>query len=184
MCSILAYTEGRMRIGLGANVTPTPSMQMLAQLIQQEEGYAPGTTSYADNNPGNLVYAGQPGATQGPGGFAVFDSYQDGLQALYNQLNLYATGACQACNGQPQTIASMTAIYAPAGQGNNNPAAYASFLASGMGVDSDTSLSDIFDGSVDASTSPEPMGIDVTDPTTIIVAGLAAVALLVVVMNA
>lgn len=175
-----------MLIGLGVtNVTPTPSMQMLAQLIQQQEGYAPGTASYTDNNPGNLVYAGQPGATQCPGSsFACFDTYSDGLQALYNQLNLYAEGTCQACGGEPQTIASMTQIYAPAGQGNNNPTAYASFLASGMGVDPSTSLSDIFDGSVDASTSPGPTGVTVAglDPTTIAIVGAVGLGLLLLVM--
>jgi hypothetical protein len=131
--------------GLGvSNVTPTPAMQTLAQAIQTQEGYYPGTIAYTDNNPGNLRYAGQPGATSGPGGFAVFDSYADGQQALYNQLNLYATGTCGACGGQPLTIEQMTAIYAPAGDGSNNPTAYANNLANALGVTPDTQLSDVF----------------------------------------
>lgn len=135
------------RVGaLSPGVTVTPGMQAVAQAIQTEEGYAPGTVSYQNNNPGNLVYAGQPGATPGAGGFADFATYQDGLDALYNQLNLYANGTCGACNGQPLTIEQMTAIYAPAGQGNNNPTAYAQNIASATGVSTDTPLSDVFSG--------------------------------------
>jgi hypothetical protein len=154
--------------GLGVtNVTPTPAMQQLAQAIQTQEGYYPGSIAYTDNNPGNLMYAGQPGATQGPGGFAVFDTYADGQQALYNQLNLYATGACASCNGQPLTLAQMTAIYAPAGSGGNDPTAYANNLASSLGVSTTDSLSDIIngdvssDGTVDTS-SVSGGGVDLT----------------------
>src|ERR1700678_3471252 len=104
---------------LGSAVVVAPQMQTLAQLIQTQEVYAtPGQTiagktyangsvSYQDNNPGNLMYAGQSGATPGPGGFAVFPTYDAGLNALYNQINLYSTGACGACGGQPLTIQQM-----------------------------------------------------------------------------
>jgi hypothetical protein len=133
--------------GLGVvNVTPTPAMVTMAAAIEQQEGFYPGSVAYTDNNPGNLVYAGQPNATAGPNGFAVFDNVADGTQALYNQLNLYAMGTCGACNGQPLTIAEMTSIYAPAGQAGNNPAAYASNLATALGVDPDDELSEVFSG--------------------------------------
>lgn len=39
-----------------------------------------------NNNPGNLRYAGQPGATKDKHGFAVFATAQDGAQALYEQI--------------------------------------------------------------------------------------------------
>jgi hypothetical protein len=163
--------------GLGVvNVTPTPAMQQMAAAIQQMEGYSPGSVSYTNNNPGNLVYAGQPGATAGPNGFAVFDSYQDGLQALYNQLGAYSAGTCSACGGQPLTVAQMTAIYAPAGQGSNDPAAYASFLSSSLGVDPNASLSDIFSGG--STFGAEGLGLDLSDPTTIAVLGMLTAGLL------
>jgi len=146
------------------NVTPTPAMQAMASQIQTVEGYYPpgsvvngvsypnGSIAYQNNNPGNLVYAGQPGASPGgAGGFAVFDSYADGQQALYNQLNLYAQGTCGQCNGQPQTLESVMNIYAPAGQAGNNPTAYANTLANSLGVDPSDSLSSIFAGT---ATSP------------------------------
>jgi hypothetical protein len=146
--------------GLGVvNVTPTPAMVTMAAAIEQQEGFYPGSVAYTDNNPGNLVYAGQPNATAGPNGFAVFDNVADGTQALYNQLNLYAMGTCGACNGQPLTIAEMTSIYAPAGQAGNNPTAYAINLAAALGVNPDDELSDVF-GGADLS-----LGSDSSSPT-------------------
>ena len=141
-------------LGLGSAYTVTPGMQAVASAIQTQEGYAPGTLAYQNNNPGNLIYAGQPGATPGAGGFAAFPTYQDGLNALYNQINLYATGACGVCGGQPMTVAQMTAVYAPAGQGSNNPTVYANNIASATGTTPDTPLSDILAGTVTPATMP------------------------------
>lgn len=132
--------------GLGSSVVVTPQLQTLAQAIQTQEGYYPGSLAYQNNNPGNLIYVGQSGATPGAGGFADFATYQDGLNALYNQLNLYSTGACAVCGGQPLTIAQMAAIYAPAGQGSNNPTVYANNMANALGVSPDTLLSDALAG--------------------------------------
>ncbi len=47
--------------------------------------------AYVNNNPGNLRFAGQDGAQQGEGGFARFNSPQEGVQALQNQIKLDAT---------------------------------------------------------------------------------------------
>jgi len=44
-----------------------------------------------NNNPGNLRFAGQTGASQGEGGFARFPSPEAGYQALKNQINLDAS---------------------------------------------------------------------------------------------
>lgn len=175
--------------GLGLVVPVTPQLQTLASAIQTQEGYFPGSVAYTNNNPGNLVYAGQSGATRGPNGFAVFDNYQDGLNALYNQLGLYATGACAACGGEPLTIAEMAAIYAPAGQGSNNPDVYATNMANALGVTPDTLLSSaISSGSApplasapsttdfaysDSSPTFNVAGVDVTPPELYI--GAAAV---------
>ena len=66
----------------------------------------------------------------------MFDSYADGYNALLNQLNLYANGTCGMCAGQPQTISGTFSIYAPAGQGSNNPTVYAQNVAAALGVSS------------------------------------------------
>ena len=41
-----------------------------------------------NNNPGNLKFAGQPGATEDERGFAKFEDPQAGMNALVNQINL------------------------------------------------------------------------------------------------
>lgn len=47
--------------------------------------------AYVNNNPANLRFAGQTGASKGEGGFARFESPQAGLQALQNQIRLDAS---------------------------------------------------------------------------------------------
>lgn len=131
-------------------------LSTLIQAITTQEGTCPSPSSCKNNNPGNLMYAGQPGATSGPGGFAVFDTYQDGYNALVNQLGLYANGTCQACGGVPQTIASVFQIYAPAGQGSNNPTVYSNNVAAALGLPTSTPLSSVLDGSAGTSTLGVP----------------------------
>ena len=41
-----------------------------------------------NNNPGNLRFVGQEGASQGEGGFAKFETPQAGLDAMRNQIEL------------------------------------------------------------------------------------------------
>jgi hypothetical protein len=147
-----------------------------------------------NNNPGNLMYAGQAGATPGPGGFAVFDSYSSGYQALLNQLNLYANGTCAACAGVPQTISGTFQIYAPAGSGGNNPTLYAQNVANSLGVDPNTPLSSVLAGSASPSPSPsldlssiglpDLSSISSIDPTTLLIGGLAVVFLAWMVLRA
>ncbi|KTI66968.1 hypothetical protein ASV01_11700 [Enterobacter kobei] len=81
-----------------------------------------------NNNPGNLNYAGQVGATMegGEGGrFAVFESMQHGVAALYKQLQLYF-------NRGINTLSSIVKTYAPASD-NNNVDAYISALTKATG---------------------------------------------------
>lgn len=44
--------------------------------------------AFVNNNPGNLKFAGQAGATMGEGGFARFSSPEAGYQAIKNQIEL------------------------------------------------------------------------------------------------
>lgn len=155
-------------LGLGvAQVLPAPVVQTIASTIQTQEGYYPGSLAYTNNNPGNLVYAGQPGATQGQNGFAVFDSYSDGMQALQNQIQLYA--------GRGMTIDQMMATYAPASQPGNNPSAYAQTIANALGVPPDTQLLSLTSdsASADSGTSDSTDAqASAFDPTPLIAAGI------------
>ncbi|EPQ1031649.1 hypothetical protein ORA46_000266 [Enterobacter asburiae] len=81
-----------------------------------------------NNNPGNLNYVGQTGATMegGEGGrFAVFESMQHGVAALYKQLQLYFKRGIN-------TLSSIVKTYAPASD-NNNVDAYISALTKATG---------------------------------------------------
>ena len=80
----------------------------------------------AINNPGNLMFAGQPGATRGPGGFAKFSHMQEGLTAMARQLQLYNARGLD-------TTKSIISTYAPASAGNNVPA-YIKAVDAQMGV--------------------------------------------------
>jgi len=163
---VYLYYQPRRRRGFG-------DLSTVAAAIQQIEGWAPGTRSYRNNNPGNLMYAGQPGATgQDPQGFAIFPDYQTGLTALDNQITLDAS--------RGQTISQFTSIYAPASDGNN-PTSYAAQIASAAGLSPSDSLSAAIAGSSSAPDVSSGMdlsslfpslslpSIDFTDPTTIAV---------------
>ena len=89
-----------------------------------------------NNNPGNLNYAGQDGATKEAGEngrFAVFSSMQEGVGALYRQLQLYFKRGVN-------TIEAIVNKYAPAGD-NNNVAAYIQQLVGATGKGSGDKLS-------------------------------------------
>lgn len=143
-------------VGLG--VASNPAVTTIASTIQSVEGYYPGTLAYTNNNPGNLIYLPNStiqtsnGATAGASGFAAFPTYQDGLNALYAQIQSYAN--------QGLTINQMMAKYAPAGQGSNNPTAYANQIATALGVSPDATLADALAGSATAGIPvPDNSGI-------------------------
>ncbi|PXW42174.1 hypothetical protein DET57_114166 [Klebsiella oxytoca] len=93
-----------------------------------------------NNNPGNLNFAGQAGATKEGGGngrFAVFGTMADGIAALYRQLQLYFKRGIN-------TISDIVKKYAPASDGNNE-GAYISQLtkATGKGANEKLDSSDM-----------------------------------------
>lgn len=113
----------------------------LASAIQTQEGYYPGSVAYTNNNPGNLVYVGQPGATQGANGFAVFSSYQAGETALRNQIMLDATRGTDA-NGNPTTtVSQLINSWAPPSE--NNTAAYIASVSAQTGYDPNAPLASL-----------------------------------------
>lgn len=84
-----------------------------------------------NNNPGNLNYVGQPGATleEGPNArFAKFRTAQDGLVALADQLRRYSSRGLD-------TIREVVTTYAPASE--NDTRGYINQLAQFMGIDPD-----------------------------------------------
>jgi len=87
-----------------------------------------------NNNPGNLNFAGQAGATKetGPNGrFAVFGTMQEGLIALKNQLQLYAARGID-------TIRTIISKFAP--ENENNTKAYIQAISKQLGIGANTKL--------------------------------------------
>lgn len=170
----------KIRAGLGQLAT-------VAQAIETQEGYYPGSLAYVNNNPGNLMAAGQPGCAATSSGLCSFTSFADGWNALLNQISLDASRGL--------TISQFTAKYAPAAAGND-PVTYADNIASAVGLSPSDSLSsaisqdgpDLSAGTsyitqglqeLDAELNPTGAGVDlssiglgVVDPTVLILGGL------------
>jgi hypothetical protein len=127
--------------------TPLPRIESKLLLkfciaIQMHEGWsAPstsnptGTRSYRNNNPGNIEYgefAKSCGANgQDDKGFAKFESYLDGFNALKALIVGAATG------NPVMTLEQFFSKYALSGDGND-PSAYAGAIARKLGVDCKT----------------------------------------------
>jgi len=82
------------------------------------------TRGIRNNNPGNLRFAGQAGATN-TGGFAQWATPQEGLYNLARQLELYSKRGAN-------TISSILSRYAPAGE--NDLPAYISDVSKRIGM--------------------------------------------------
>ena len=130
---VVRWNRGR---GLGAIVSPYSGV---ADAVVRQEGY--NSTLAPLNNPGNLIYAGQTGATPvtiNGMTWASFPTYDAGYQALLNQIALDASRGL--------TISQFTAKYAPAAAGND-PVTYAANIAAATGLSPGSLLSDAAGGS-------------------------------------
>ena len=163
---------------LGAASLDPGVLSTLAQAIQQQEGYYPGSLAWQNNNPGNLVYAGQYGASPGAGGFASFPTYAAGFNALENQINLDAVRGSDL-NGNPTTtLNELIASWAPASAGNDT-SSYVTNVASQTGFDPSANLFSL--GSSDAGSGVDLSSIGISSPVPagLAIAGAALLALLV-----
>lgn len=95
--------------------------------------------NFRNNNFGNLVYAGQEGArlenanVNGERRFARFDTPEEGIRGLGNQLMSYYNGTSKAAGYQKlQNIDQIISKYAP--ENENNTKAYKASLAKQLGV--------------------------------------------------
>lgn len=116
-----------------------------AKAIQEHEGWYPGSRSQRNNNPGNLRFTGYVqglGATGKDGSnFAIFPSADRGFAALCQFLRDAAEGKLIPYKGDP-TLRQFYRVYAPAND-NNQPDTYAAVVASKVGVDVDTHISQL-----------------------------------------
>lgn len=120
-------------LAYGAGYDPRTGEKIPDQYLTDPEASA-GPRGIRNNNPGNLNYAGQRGASleSGPNArFAAFGTPQAGLNALAQQLSLYGSRGTD-------TINAIVAKYAPASE--NDTGAYAASLAKALGVAPGTKL--------------------------------------------
>lgn len=87
----------------------------------------------ANNNPGNLRFVGQAGATQGQGGFARFESPEAGAIALANQIQLDASRGL--------TVSQFINKYAPPSE--NNTGQYINQFVASLGTSPNAKLSSL-----------------------------------------
>lgn len=109
-----------------------------ADAIKSFEGWFPGSRSYRNNNPGNLKFVNQAGAT-GPDetGHAIFDSYNSGWSALIHQLTIATTGVSQVY-APYDTLYDFFKKYA-----EENSTQYAEFVARRLGVSPYTQIREL-----------------------------------------
>lgn len=102
-------------------------------------GYSPvitipaNTLAARNNNPGNLRYVGQSGASKGEGGFAKFESVKAGYEALKKQIQLDA--------GRGHTLSSFIEKFAPPTE--NDTVSYIKTLQDALDVTAETPLVEI-----------------------------------------
>lgn len=99
-----------------------------------------GVRGIRNNNPGNIEFYNQPGAsleTKG-GRFARFSTPEQGINAMSKQLDLYYTGKSRNVTKPINTIQDIISTWAPPtnknGKFENDTAAYIAAVAKSMGV--------------------------------------------------
>ena len=103
-------------------------------------GALSGVRGIRNNNPGNVEFYNQPGASlESKGGrFAHFSTPEQGINAMSKQLDLYYTGKSRNVTKPINTIQDIITTWAPPknkkGQVENNTAAYIAAVAKSMGV--------------------------------------------------
>jgi hypothetical protein len=127
-----------------------PGREVLAggkrYIIYPDEVRSDGTISWRARNPGNIrsgekygAYAGKKANTKSAGSFAVFPDEQTGFEAIKAVLKGYGN----------VTVAKAMSKYAPAGDGANDPDAYARSVAKDMGVPVDTNVQNLDDAQME-----------------------------------
>lgn len=112
------------------------TLTAIANAISVAEGYAPGSRSYRDNNPGDLTIdvTGTGVGTDGP--FIVYATPDDGFNALKRQIDLWF-------GGSSVMNPSMTLLQIASKYTTTNATAWAQTVASQLGVPTSTTLSQL-----------------------------------------
>lgn len=119
----------------GNYITPGQQPLLPANLPEYGEDVPTGegalTRGIRNNNPGNLRYAGQRGATSDEDGFAVFQEQRDGIAALDRQIDLYLQRG-------KDTLAEIIETYAPPNENRTDD--YTRYVARETGIEADQQI--------------------------------------------
>ncbi|ECD9611482.1 hypothetical protein FNZ18_19245 [Salmonella enterica subsp. salamae] len=114
------------------NMTSEPDRINVAKGTEYER-----VRSYRNNNFGNIEFRNQPGATIGDAGrFARWETPEEGLRAVSNQLVRYYTG--KTTGKQLTSVSDIINTWAPSAE--NNTPGYIESVAKSMGVDPNQTL--------------------------------------------
>jgi len=119
--------------------TPEAIKEKIRAAMKDSGGYAESTTTEAKggtiaarlNNPGNLRFAGQSGATKDQSGFAKFNDVASGYAAMSKQLMSYYKRGLN-------TVSEIVSKYAPSNE--NDTVGYANYVAQDIGVGKDQEI--------------------------------------------
>ena len=116
-----------------------PLTNALADAITRQEGFFPGSASYNNNNPGNimdLAYYRQTGQFR----LQAYPTLEAGREALESLVDKYISAG--------HTLTSFFAKYAPSGHGGNDPGVYARNVSGWLGIPMDVPLAQVAAGAV------------------------------------
>jgi hypothetical protein len=125
------------------NLTLADFIPGWANAIAQFEGFnSPGSRAARNHNPGDLKFAGQPGAAGRDSlGFAVFPDDATGWQALYRQLQKYVSDFPN--DSLLDIMAHYLGQISPTSNVEGNAFTYAGYVASSLGVDISSTLGEL-----------------------------------------
>lgn len=116
--------------------TAAPGLIALAQAIARQENVAASA-----NNPGALALGDQGNGVLNSAGVTIFSTFQQGWNALLNELTKVEDGAAKYLNPN-MTLAQ----FAETWTGGDQSAAWAENVASFLGVTTDTTIGQILSG--------------------------------------
>lgn len=127
-----------------AEVEKSPKIdkvELLAKNIEKFEGYYAGSVAFRNNNPGNLRRS--PLQAGRRDGFAYFNSYEEGFEALKNQIIVSASG--QSSYYHPEmTLEDFFNTYAPSAD-NNQPSVYLAFIIKETGFSKNMKIKELLE---------------------------------------
>lgn len=100
-----------------------PPLEAVADAMMHREGWAPGSHSYRNRNPGNLRPS-SPMQPRDEQNYRVFNSLGAGYTALLSELTAKFTGANEHGIGPSSTLQELIDVYAPRAD-KNDPSSYA-----------------------------------------------------------